>query len=73
LDQPTSRRARRQSEDTPINRLRSRAEITGFFDGLKVVDPGVVFLPEWRPDRPVSHPLDLGGQLYLGGMGRKPS
>ena len=53
-------------------RMRSRAEITGFFDGLELVDPGVVCLPEWRPDRPVSYPLDLGGQLLLGGMGRKP-
>jgi SAM-dependent methyltransferase len=53
-------------------RMRSRAEITGFFDGLELVDPGVVFLPEWRPDRPVSYPLEIGGQLILGGMGRKP-
>jgi hypothetical protein len=31
-----------------------------------------VFLPEWRPDRPVSYPLEIGGQLILGGMARKP-
>ena len=53
-------------------RIRSRAEITAFFDGLDLVDPGVVFLPEWRPDRPVSYPLEVGGQLILGGMARKP-
>jgi hypothetical protein len=53
--------------------MRSRAEITGFFDGLELVDPGVAFLPEWRPDRPVDYPLEMGGQLLLGGMGRKPS
>jgi hypothetical protein len=52
-------------------RMRTRAEITGFFDGLELVDPGVVFLPEWRPDRPVSYPLEIGGQLILGGMARK--
>jgi S-adenosyl methyltransferase len=52
-------------------RMRTRAEITGFFDGLDLVDPGVVFLPEWRPDRPVSYPLEIGGQLILGGMARK--
>jgi SAM-dependent methyltransferase len=52
-------------------RMRSRAEITGFFDGLELVDPGVVFLPEWRPDRPVGYPLEIGGQLILGGMARK--
>jgi hypothetical protein len=53
-------------------RMRSRDEITAFFDGLELVDPGVVFLPEWRPDRPVGYPLEIGGQLILGGMARKP-
>ena len=52
-------------------RMRSRAEITSYFDDLELVAPGVVFLPEWRPDRPVAHPLDLGGQLILGGMAKK--
>jgi hypothetical protein len=53
-------------------RMRSAGEITAFFDGLELVDPGVVFLPEWRPDRPVGYPLEIGGQLLLGGMARKP-
>jgi hypothetical protein len=30
--------------------LRSRSDIAAFFDGLDVVAPGVVLLPEWRPD-----------------------
>ena len=53
-------------------RIRGRDEITAFFDGLELVDPGVVFLPEWRPDRPVGYPLEIGGQLILSGMARKP-
>jgi SAM-dependent methyltransferase len=53
-------------------RMRSAGEITAFFDGLELVDPGVVFLPEWRPDRPVAYPLEIGGQLLLGGMARRP-
>jgi len=53
-------------------RMRSRDEITAFFDGLELVDPGVVFLPEWRPERPVDCPLEIGGKLLLGGMARKP-
>ncbi len=53
-------------------RMRSRGEIAAFFDGLELVDPGIVFLPEWRPDRPVGYPLDIGGQLILSGMARKP-
>jgi hypothetical protein len=35
--------------------LRSRAEITRFFDGLDLVEPGLVQIDRWRPDsdRPV--------------------
>jgi len=29
--------------------MRSRAEIARFFDGFELVDPGVVFLSQWRP------------------------
>jgi SAM-dependent methyltransferase len=34
---------------TPITH-RDRDEVTGFFDGLELVEPGVVWTPEWRPD-----------------------
>jgi S-adenosyl methyltransferase len=30
--------------------LRSREEITGFFEGLELVEPGVVSTSRWRPD-----------------------
>jgi O-methyltransferase involved in polyketide biosynthesis len=30
--------------------LRTRDEFARFFDGLDLVDPGVVQLPQWRPD-----------------------
>jgi hypothetical protein len=30
--------------------LRPRERVEGFFDGLRLVDPGVVQLPFWRPD-----------------------
>jgi hypothetical protein len=30
--------------------VRTRAEIAAFFDGLEILEPGIVFLPEWRPD-----------------------
>lgn len=30
--------------------LRSPAQIAGFFDGLELVEPGVVSVPLWRPD-----------------------
>jgi SAM-dependent methyltransferase len=31
-------------------RFRSRAEVAALFDGLELVEPGVVRVPEWRPD-----------------------
>jgi SAM-dependent methyltransferase len=52
--------------------LRGREEITRFFDGFDLVQPGIVHLPEWQPDEPVEYPLDISGLLYLGGLGRKP-
>jgi hypothetical protein len=46
--------------------VRTRAEITAFFDGLEILEPGIVFLPEWRPDEPVP-PGGSGGRLPTGG------
>ncbi|MEV5413070.1 SAM-dependent methyltransferase [Thermopolyspora sp. NPDC052614] len=48
--------------------LRSREEIVGFFDGLDLVEPGVVPLSEWRPELPN---LDPPTVTALGGIGRK--
>ncbi|QVQ53434.1 SAM-dependent methyltransferase [Spiractinospora alimapuensis] len=49
---------------------RTPEELLGFFDGLDVIDPGVVSVPYWRPD-----PSDIGTRVeidHFGGMGRKP-
>jgi hypothetical protein len=32
--------------------MRTRAEVAGFFDGLTLVEPGVVLTHEWRPGSP---------------------
>jgi S-adenosyl methyltransferase len=49
--------------------LRNRAEVTRFFDGLELVHPGVVRIPEWRPDAPgdTATPATMWG-----GVARKP-
>jgi O-methyltransferase involved in polyketide biosynthesis len=45
--------ARIWNERSPYNiTLRSPADIARFFDGLELLDPGVVQLPRWRPDSP---------------------
>lgn len=33
---------------------RTRADIARFFDGLELVEPGLVYVPQWRPEGPLS-------------------
>lgn len=49
--------------------VRTKAEITSWFDGMELVPPGVTFLPDWRPDGPEeaddpARPLGYGGVAY---------
>jgi O-methyltransferase involved in polyketide biosynthesis len=53
-------------------RLRSARQVAGFFEGLELVEPGVVSCPRWRPD-----PDDLRDGLpaemdQAAGVARKP-
>ena len=49
---------------------RSKDAVTAFFDGLDLLEPGVVRCPEWRPDRP----QDAAGKSTMwGGVARKPA
>ena len=39
--------------------VRTKEEVTAFFDGFDVLEPGVVYVSQWRPnpdDPPVAHP-----------------
>jgi hypothetical protein len=51
--------------------LRSLEQITGFFDGLELLEPGLVSTPRWRPDA-----TDIAGDLrdvdQFCAVGRKP-
>jgi hypothetical protein len=49
--------------------VRSRKEIARFFDGFEVIEPGVVWIADWRPD-PDTRPAGRPDSLY-GGVGRK--
>ena len=53
-------------------RFRTVAEITGFFQGFELVEPGVVPLPLWRPEAAVPEELTVGQRLMFGGIARKP-
>jgi O-methyltransferase involved in polyketide biosynthesis len=49
--------------------VRSLPEIQRFFDGFELIEPGVVWINEWRPD-PGIPPAGQPRSLY-GGVGRK--
>jgi len=52
--------------------VRSRAEVEKLFEGFEFVDPGLVYVQEWRPDylgEVEEHPERTG---LLVGVGRKP-
>ncbi len=49
---------------------RSRADITRFFDGFELAEPGVVFLSQWRPT--AEYYAQGGTRWAYAGLGRKP-
>jgi hypothetical protein len=50
-------------------RVRRPDQVARFFDGLELVDPGVVPIQQWRPDHtPFDPPKDL---VNMGGVARK--
>ncbi|MFG2554053.1 SAM-dependent methyltransferase [Streptomyces sp. NPDC048581] len=52
--------------------VRSIGEIAAFFDGLDLVDPGIVQVPDWRPDAlGPADPATAAVDAYCG-VGRKP-
>jgi len=54
--------------------LRSRDEFTQFFTGLDLVPPGVVWVPQWRPDNdhaPEEWDNNPARSRYLAGVARK--
>ncbi|GAB2934114.1 SAM-dependent methyltransferase [Streptomyces heilongjiangensis] len=52
----------------PYN-LRTPEQITAYFDGLELIDPGVVSVPQWRPEPGDGAPGIIGEH---GGLARKP-
>jgi hypothetical protein len=74
-EMPETARAVKEIYDRSVTNpliLRSRAQIGRFFDGFDLVDPGLVFIPQWRPDDPADVPPDAHTYGNLVGVGRKP-
>jgi hypothetical protein len=59
--------ARRAAGAIPYN-LRTPDEVVRYFDGLELVEPGVLPIQQWRPD-PDAKPVDEVNTY--GGIGRK--
>ncbi|MFI8338884.1 SAM-dependent methyltransferase [Streptomyces sp. NPDC085639] len=56
--------------------MRTGEQIRGFFDGFELLEPGLVSMPDWRPDRAedgadVESPEDPYAFSGFGGVGRK--
>ncbi|KDN86225.1 SAM-dependent methyltransferase [Kitasatospora cheerisanensis] len=50
--------------------MRTREQVLRFFDGLELLDPGLVTAPLWRPDQA---PQDTDGEVAIwSGVARKP-
>ena len=49
--------------------VRSRADFARFFEGLELVEPGIVPIDQWRPDE---WEITPEGRYHFGAVGRKP-
>ena len=60
--------------DLGSGRFRSFEEVRGFFAGMELLEPGVVYNPLWRPDPGdlVPNPMSFAGKIIAAGLGRKP-
>jgi hypothetical protein len=50
--------------------MRTRDEISRLYDGFTLLEPGLVWIPEWRPDSPGDIPEDPAKYWALVGVGR---
>lgn len=51
--------------------MRTREEVEKFFDGCELVEPGVVFTPDWRPESSEDTGSETARKLAVAGVGRR--
>jgi hypothetical protein len=59
-------------EATEQAHVRSRAAITKLVAGLEIIEPGLVWPPEWRPDPSETVPANAAESYYCVVVARKP-
>jgi S-adenosyl methyltransferase len=52
--------------------FRTLDQVRGFFQGLEIIDPGLVPVPDWRPDSPAGDDRAEIARMACAGVGRKP-
>jgi hypothetical protein len=52
-------------------RARTKAEFARFFDGLELVEPGIVVVSDWHPDRPADQRPTAAEVSIYGAVGRR--
>jgi SAM-dependent methyltransferase len=60
-----------RSTNTPVT-FRTREQIRDLFEGWDLVEPGVVWVPQWRPDWPDDVGADPASTSIAAAVGRKP-
>lgn len=53
-------------------RIRTRSEVAELVAGLEIVEPGLVWLPEWRPEPGTPMPDNVAESYYCAVVARKP-
>ncbi|WP_280390703.1 SAM-dependent methyltransferase [Nocardia brasiliensis] len=59
-----------QQASDPVT-LRNRNQFAAYFDGFELVDPGITYAPDWRPDQP-PNPDDPARVCNFAAIGYKP-
>ena len=59
-------------QSTSSAHVRSREHIQSLIDGLDLVEPGIVWLPEWRPDPGTEPPPNPADAYFYALVARKP-
>ncbi|MER5394900.1 SAM-dependent methyltransferase, partial [Saccharopolyspora sp. NPDC002686] len=59
-----------ESSSNPVT-LRTRDEVAEMIDDFEIVEPGVVYVPNWRPDTPEDAWENPERSIVYGAVGRK--
>ncbi|WP_216897754.1 SAM-dependent methyltransferase [Nocardia alni] len=69
IEQAVNFRELYQQTSDPVT-MRDRDGFTAFFDGFELVEPGIVYAPDWRPEGPVDE-QDPGRPCNFAAVGYK--